>query len=122
MCLPLIGRKSTTYLQKLLVFHLSLFSRQVVYSYLALSMRFTCKTKKTTQTKNIKFGSLSLSLSLSLVFNLHFSSSLRSLDSFLAASVITMSLPHFLSTTVKMGCGSVYFLPFSSFSFLYFEI
>ena len=66
MCFPLVGRKSTTYLQKLLVFHLSLFSRQVVYSYLALSMRFTCKTKKTTQTKNIKFGSLSLSLSLSL--------------------------------------------------------
>ena len=65
MCLPLLGRKSTTYLQKLLVFHLLLFSRQVVYSYLALSMRLTCKIKKTTKTKNIKFGSLSLSLSLS---------------------------------------------------------
>ena len=66
MCFPLVGRKSTTYLQKLLVFHLYLVSTQVVYSYLALSMRLTCKIKNNSNKKYKIWISLSLSLSLSL--------------------------------------------------------
>ena len=65
-CLSLIGRKSTTYLQKLLFFSSHQFLGRLYTAGLHFSMRLACKIKTSTQTKKKK-KKFRISLFLSLL-------------------------------------------------------
>ena len=115
ICLVLIGRKSTTYLQKLLLFHFSLVSRQVVYNCLTISMRLAHKIKTSTQTKYKKSESLSLPL-----FIFYFSL-------FKLSPVSSSLCHHHIATSLSFHRGQIelsfsIFSSFFIFLFLYFEI